>query len=349
VSVLEIEDLRTFIRLRSGVVRAVDGVSFAVEPGETVGLVGESGCGKTMTGLSIMGLLPNGGFIAGGAIRLGDTNLAGLGEPGMRQVRGNQIGMVFQDPMTSLNPTMTIGNQVAEVVRRHRGVSKPEAIARAEEVLALVGMPRPAERLSYYPHQLSGGLRQRVMIGIALACEPRLLIADEPTTALDVTIQDQILALLDELKERLGMAVLLITHDLGVIAGRADRVLVMYAGKIVEKLRPVICSVAPAIPTLRHCWPRSLGWTSRHRGSCTPSPASRPTSSARRPDAGSRHVAGSPPMSAGTTSRCSAGRTAATPTPASTRPGRALSWHSRRSCRAVTGQRARALTTICSS
>jgi oligopeptide/dipeptide ABC transporter ATP-binding protein len=143
--------------------------------------------------------------------------------------------MVFQDPMTSLNPTMTIGNQVAEVVRRHRGVSKPEAIARAEEVLALVGMPRPAERLSYYPHQLSGGLRQRVMIGIALACEPRLLIADEPTTALDVTIQDQILALLDELKERLGMAVLLITHDLGVIAGRADRVLVMYAGKIVEK------------------------------------------------------------------------------------------------------------------
>jgi oligopeptide/dipeptide ABC transporter ATP-binding protein len=235
VSVLEIEDLRTSIRLRSGVVRAVDGVSFAVQPGETVGLVGESGCGKTMTGLSIMGLLPNGGFIAGGAIRLGETNLAGLGEPGMRQVRGNQIGMVFQDPMTSLNPTMAIGSQIAEVVRRHRDVSRAEAMARAQEVLALVGMPRPAERLSYYPHQLSGGLRQRVMIGIALACEPKLLIADEPTTALDVTIQDQILALLDELKERLGMAVLLITHDLGVIAGRADRVLVMYAGKIVEE------------------------------------------------------------------------------------------------------------------
>ena len=235
MSVLEIEGLRTFIKLRSGVVRAVDGVSFAVEPGETVGLVGESGCGKTMTGLSIMGLLPNGGYVAEGAIRFGGKDLAALSEPGMRRIRGNEIGMVFQDPMTSLNPTMTVGYQIAEVVREHRKVSKPDAMARAQEILALVGMPRPAERLSYYPHQLSGGLRQRVMIGMALACEPKLLIADEPTTALDVTIQDQILVLLDELKERLGMAVLLITHDLGVIAGRADRVLVMYAGKIVEK------------------------------------------------------------------------------------------------------------------
>jgi peptide/nickel transport system ATP-binding protein len=235
VSVLEIEGLRTFIKLRSGVVRAVDGVSFAVEPGETVGLVGESGCGKTMTGLSIMGLLPHGGFIAEGSVRFGGKNLAALNESGMRRIRGNEIGMVFQDPMTSLNPTMTVGHQIAEVVREHRKVSKAEAMARAEEVLALVGMPRPAERLSYYPHQLSGGLRQRVMIGMALACEPKLLIADEPTTALDVTIQNQILVLLDELKERLGMAVLLITHDLGVIAGRADRVLVMYAGKIAEK------------------------------------------------------------------------------------------------------------------
>jgi oligopeptide/dipeptide ABC transporter ATP-binding protein len=234
-SVLEIDGLRTFIRQRSGVVRAVDGVSFTIEPGETVGLVGESGCGKTMTGLSIMGLLPNGGFIAEGAIRFGGADLATIGEAGLRRIRGNEIGIVFQDPMTSLNPTMTIGHQIAEVVREHRGVSKADAMARAEEVLALVGMPRPAERLGYYPHQLSGGLRQRVMIGIALACEPKLLIADEPTTALDVTIQDQILVLLDELKERLGMAVLLITHDLGVIAGRADRVLVMYAGEIVEK------------------------------------------------------------------------------------------------------------------
>jgi peptide/nickel transport system ATP-binding protein len=233
--VLEIDGLRTFIRQRSGVVRAVDGVSFAIEPGETVGLVGESGCGKTMTGLSVMGLLPGGGFVAEGAMRFGEVDLATLGEAGMRRIRGNEIGMVFQDPMTSLNPTMTIGHQVAEVVREHRGTTKAEAMARAEEVLALVGMPQPAERLSYYPHQLSGGQRQRVMIGIALACEPKLLIADEPTTALDVTIQDQILVLLDELKERLGMAVLLITHDLGVIAGRADRVLVMYAGKIVEK------------------------------------------------------------------------------------------------------------------
>ena len=235
MSVLEIDSLRTFIKQRSGVVRAVDGVSFTIEPGETVGLVGESGCGKTMTGLSVMGLLPNGGYIADGAIRFGATDLAALGERGMRRIRGNEIGIVFQDPMTSLNPTMTIGDQIAEVVRKHRRASAQAAMARAEEVLALVGMPRPAERLSQYPHQLSGGLRQRVMIGIALACEPKLLIADEPTTALDVTIQDQILVLLDSLKERLGMAVLLITHDLGVIAGRADRVLVMYAGKIVEK------------------------------------------------------------------------------------------------------------------
>jgi peptide/nickel transport system ATP-binding protein len=234
-SVLEIDGLRTFIKQRTGVVRAVDGVSFAVEPGETVGLVGESGCGKTMTGLSIMGLLPGHGYIAEGAIRFGGLDLATLSESAMRKVRGNEIGIVFQDPMTSLNPTMTIGHQIAEVVREHRNVSRSDALARAEEVLALVGMPRPAERMSYYPHQLSGGLRQRVMIGIALACEPKLLIADEPTTALDVTIQDQILALLDELKDRLGMAVLLITHDMGVIAGRADRVLVMYAGKIVEK------------------------------------------------------------------------------------------------------------------
>jgi peptide/nickel transport system ATP-binding protein len=235
VSALEIDGLRTFIKLQTGLVRAVDGISFAIEPGETVGLVGESGCGKTMTGLSIMGLLPNGGYIAEGSINFNGKDLAKIGEAGMRQVRGNDIGMVFQDPMTSLNPTMTIGNQVAEVVRTHRGSSKQEAMQRAEEVLALVGMPRPAERLSYYPHQLSGGLRQRVMIGIALACEPKLLIADEPTTALDVTIQNQILVLLDELKERLGMAVLLITHDMGVIAGRADRVVVMYAGKVVEE------------------------------------------------------------------------------------------------------------------
>ncbi len=231
---LQVEDLRTQIRLRSGVVHAVDGVSFTVSAGETVGLVGESGCGKTMTGLSIMRLLPAGGYVAGGSIRFGAADLAALTETGMQDVRGNDIGMVFQDPMTSLNPTMTIGNQIAEVVRRHRDVTRQAALERAEEVLGLVGMPRPAERLGQYPHQLSGGMRQRVMIGIALACEPKLLIADEPTTALDVTIQGQILALLDELKERLGLAVLLITHDMGVIAGRADRVLVMYAGKIVE-------------------------------------------------------------------------------------------------------------------
>jgi peptide/nickel transport system ATP-binding protein len=268
MSVLDIESLRTFIKQRSGVVHAVDGVSFSIEPGETVGLVGESGCGKTMTGLSIMGLLPNGGYIADGSIRFGATDLAALGERGMRRIRGNEIGVVFQDPMTSLNPTMTIGNQIAEVVRKHRSASKQDAMARAEEVLALVGMPRPAERLSQYPHQLSGGLRQRVMIGIALACEPKLLIADEPTTALDVTIQDQILVLLDNLKERLGMAVLLITHDLGVIAGRADRVLVMYAGKIVERAatgelfrrtrHPYTAALLASIPKLGEATSRQL-------------------------------------------------------------------------------------------
>ena len=267
----------------------------------------------------------------------------------MRKVRGNEIGIVFQDPMTSLNPTMTIGYQIAEVVRKHRGVSKPDAMARAEEVLALVGMPRPAERLSYYPHQLSGGLRQRVMIGIALACEPKLLIADEPTTALDVTIQDQILALLDELKERLGMAVLLITHDMGVIAGRADRVLVMYAGKIVEKPAPASFSAAPTIPTPRRCWPPSPGWTSRSRSAYTRSLACHPTWRIRRPDAGSRRGAASPPMSAPAASRRSAGRTRPIRTRAFTRSGRTPHWRGPRSPTAMASPKTPVPPAICSS
>jgi len=232
--ILDIKDLRTEIRLRKGTVHAVDDISLTVAPGECLGIVGESGCGKSMTALSVMRLLPSGGHIAGGSIVLDGTELTTLSEEQMEKVRGNVAGMVFQDPMTSLNPTMKIGDQIAESVRMHRGASREAAMARAVEVLGLVGMPRPAERVGNYPHQLSGGMRQRVMIAMALACEPKLLIADEPTTALDVTIQKQILELIDGLRERLGMAVILVTHDLGVIAGRADRVAVMYAGRIVE-------------------------------------------------------------------------------------------------------------------
>jgi peptide/nickel transport system ATP-binding protein len=232
--VLEIEDLSTHIQLTKSVVQAVGNVSMYIEPGETLGLVGESGCGKSMTGLSIMGLLPPGGSIIGGSVKLAGQELVGLPHDDLRKLRGNEMAMIFQDPLTSLDPTKTIGFQVAEPVRLHRGASKEEALDRAVEVLGLVGLPKPKERLSDYPHQLSGGLRQRIMIAMALACEPKLLIADEPTTALDVTIQAQILALLDDLKQRLGMSILLITHDMGVIAGHADRVNVMYAGRIVE-------------------------------------------------------------------------------------------------------------------
>jgi peptide/nickel transport system ATP-binding protein len=231
---LSIEDLRTEIKLRHATVHAIDGVSLTVDPGECLGIVGESGSGKTMTALSIMRLLPSGGAVVGGRIVVDGTDVAALSDTGMEEVRGNQIGMIFQDPLTSLNPTMTIGDQIAESVRLHRGASKQQALERAVEVLGLVGMPKPSERVSNYPHQLSGGMRQRVMIAMALACEPKLLIADEPTTALDVTIQKQILELIDSLRQRLKMAVILVTHDLGVIAGRADRVAVMYAGRIVE-------------------------------------------------------------------------------------------------------------------
>ena len=232
--VLEIKDLSTHIQQTKTVVQAVGNVDMKLDPGETLGLVGESGCGKSMTGLSIMGLLPPGGSIVGGSIKLEGRELVGLPDHDLRKIRGNEIAMVFQDPLTSLDPTKQIGSQVAEPVRLHRGASKKEALDRAAEVLDLVGLPRPRERLADYPHQLSGGLRQRVMIAMALSCEPKVLIADEPTTALDVTIQAQILDLLDDLKSRLGMAMLLITHDMGVIAGHADRVNVMYAGRLVE-------------------------------------------------------------------------------------------------------------------
>jgi len=234
---LKIDGLSTDIHLSSSVVHAVGDVSLSIDPGETLGLVGESGCGKSMLGLSVMRLLPAGGRIVQGTIELDGTDLVTLGEASMRDVRGNDVAMIFQDSLTSLNPTMSVGDQIAEPLLRHRSMSKSEARTRATELLGIVGMPRPQDRLDDYPHQFSGGQRQRIMIAMALSCEPKVLLADEPTTALDVTIQAEILGLLDGLKERLGMAVLLVTHDMGVVAGRADRVNVMYAGRMVESAR----------------------------------------------------------------------------------------------------------------
>jgi peptide/nickel transport system ATP-binding protein len=231
---LEVTDLTTHIDLSRAVVKAVGNVDIRIESGETLGLVGESGCGKSMLGLSVLGLLPPGGHILGGSIKVEDRELVGLSEAELRRIRGNTVAMIFQDSQSSLNPTKTIGEQVAEPVRLHRGASRKEAADRALQMLELVGLPQPKERLDSYPHQLSGGQRQRVMIAIALSCDPRVLIADEPTTALDVTIQAQILALLDDLRDRLGMATLLVTHDMGVVAGRTSRINVMYAGRIVE-------------------------------------------------------------------------------------------------------------------
>jgi peptide/nickel transport system ATP-binding protein len=251
--VLDVRNLSTHITLTSSVVQPVGNVDLHVDAGETLGLVGESGCGKSMTALSVIGLLPPGGSIAEGSIKLDGRELVGLRPDDMRRIRGNDIAMIFQDPLTSLDPTKTIGYQVAEPVRQHRGASKAAALDRALEVLSLVGMPRPRERLDDYPHQLSGGLRQRVMIAMALACEPRLLIADEPTTALDVTIQAQILTLLRDLKDRLAMAMLLITHDMGVIAGHADRVSVMYAGRVVET-----AEAGPLFSEMRHPYTQGL-------------------------------------------------------------------------------------------
>jgi peptide/nickel transport system ATP-binding protein len=231
---LRIDDLHVDIAARHRTVHALDGISLDLAPGEALGVVGESGCGKTMTALSVLGLLPAGGSVTGGRIVFDGQDLTAAGEKALREVRGNTIGMVFQDPLTSLNPTMTIGAQVAEPLLLHRDTTKSEAWDRAEEMLGLVGMPKPAERMRSYPHQLSGGMRQRVAIAMALVCEPKLLIADEPTTALDVTTQHQILELVGELRSRLGMALILVTHDLGVIAHRVDRVAVMYAGKVAE-------------------------------------------------------------------------------------------------------------------
>ena len=233
--ILDVQDLRTEFRTIDGVVRAVDGVSFALQAGETLGIVGESGCGKSVTALSILRLIDaRAGRITGGSVRFEGRELVGLDEPAMRQIRGHHISMIFQEPMTSLNPVLTIGTQIAENAARHLGLGKKAARARALEMLDLVRIADAKRRLDEYPHQLSGGMRQRVMIAIALACNPKVLIADEPTTALDVTIQAQILDLLSELKSRLGTAIILITHDLGVVAETCDRVIVMYAGRMAE-------------------------------------------------------------------------------------------------------------------
>jgi len=235
MALLEIENLQTHFRTPEGVNRAVDGVSFTVEAGETVAIVGESGCGKSVTAHSIMRLIPQPPGKIAGTIRFQDIDLLQLDERAMRKIRGNQISMVFQEPMTSLNPVLSVGQQIGEALRLHQNLGRRAAGRRAIEMLGLVGIAEPERRAREYPHQLSGGMRQRVMIAIALACNPKILIADEPTTALDVTIQAQILDLMADLKKRVSAAIILITHDLGVVAEMADRVIVMYAGRKVEE------------------------------------------------------------------------------------------------------------------
>ena len=248
-TVLEIEDLRTHFFTADGVIRAVDGVSYAVRSGEILGVVGESGCGKSVTALSVLRLVADPpGRIVGGAVRFAGTNLLELTEREMEGIRGNDISMIFQEPMTSLNPLLTVGRQIAEAIALHRGLSRREAMDRAVEMLHRVHIPEPAQRAHAYPHQLSGGMRQRVMIAMAVSCNPKLLIADEPTTALDVTIQAQILDLMRELQETLGTAIILITHDMGVVAENADRVVVMYAGRKVEEANAKDLFEAPGHP-----------------------------------------------------------------------------------------------------
>ena len=252
-AMLRVKSLRTHFFTADGVVRAVDGVDFVIKRGQTMGLVGESGCGKSVTSLSIMRLIAPPGKIVGGEIVLDGTDLLRLDEEDMYEVRGNRISMIFQEPMTSLNPVFTVGDQIAEAVLVHEKVSAEQAKKRAIEMLGLVGIPQPQQRYNAYPHEMSGGMRQRVMIAMALSCSPEILIADEPTTALDVTIQAQILELMKSLKERTGMALLLITHDLGVVAEMADEVAVMYAGQIVEQ-----ADVLPLFQDPKHPYTQGL-------------------------------------------------------------------------------------------
>ncbi len=253
MALLEVENLQTHFRTPDGINRAVDGVSFHVDEGETLAIVGESGCGKSVTSMSLMRLIPEPPGKIAGSVRFRGKDLLKLSDREMRDIRGNEISMIFQEPMTSLNPVLTVGRQIGETLRLHQGLDKNAAEKRAVELLTLVGIPEPVRRVKEYPHQMSGGMRQRVMIAISLACNPKLLIADEPTTALDVTIQAQILQLMLDLKRRVGAAVILITHDLGVVAEVAERVMVMYAGRKVEE-----APVAELFRSPRHPYTQGL-------------------------------------------------------------------------------------------
>ncbi len=262
-AVLAVEGLRTYFFTRNGVVKAVEDVSFQVGAGETLAIVGESGCGKSMTALSLMRLIPEPpGKIISGSVELAGRDLMRLSEDEMRAVRGNDISMIFQEPMTSLNPVMTIGTQISEALILHQNMNKAQALARSIEMLKLVRIPEPEQRAKEYPHQLSGGMRQRAMIAMALACNPKVLIADEPTTALDVTIQAQILDLIVALQKEVGAAVILITHDLGVVAETAHRVIVMYAGRKVEETDVKTLFREPCTRIRADCSPRCRGWRS---------------------------------------------------------------------------------------
>ena len=269
-NVLEVADLRTYFYTRHGLMKAVDGVSFGLSRGETLAIVGESGCGKSVTALSILRLVADPpGRIVGGSARLEGIDLIELDAGAMRAIRGNRISMIFQEPMTSLNPVMTIGRQIAEAIILHQTMSRRAAMRRATEMLHLVGIPEPQQRVREYPHQLSGGMRQRAMIAMALACNPKVLIADEPTSALDVTIQAQILDLIGRLQRELGTAVILITHDLGVVAETAERVVVMYAGRKVEEARVESLFARPRHPYTRgllNSIPRLPSIDQRHNG-----------------------------------------------------------------------------------
>ncbi len=283
---LEVKNLQTHFPTRAGLVKAVNDVSFYIDEGELVGLVGESGCGKSITALSVMRLIASPGKIVGGEILFKGENLLQFSDDKMRELRGNDIAMIFQDPMTSLNPVYTVGEQIAEALRLHRNLNKKDAWNEAIEAMKEVSIPDPSRRVDDYPHQLSGGMRQRVMIAMALACNPELLIADEPTTALDVTIQAQILELLDELRQTRKLAVLLITHDLGVVAEVADRVCVMYTGRIVEESgvdeifqkpkHPYTEGLLKSVPKLREFGNEKLTRLSTIQGT-VPSPTNLPT------------------------------------------------------------------------
>ncbi len=286
IHLLEVKNLETHFPTRAGLVKAASGVSFYIDEGELVGLVGESGCGKSITALSVMRLISSPGKIVGGEILFKGENLLQFSDDKMRELRGNDIAMIFQDPMTSLNPVYTVGEQIAEALRLHRNLNKNDAWSEAIEAMKEVSIPDPSRRVNDYPHQLSGGMRQRVMIAMALACNPELLIADEPTTALDVTIQAQILELLDELRQTRKLAVLLITHDLGVVAEVADRVCVMYTGRIVEESgvdeifqkpkHPYTEGLLKSVPKLREFGNEKLTRLSTIQGT-VPSPTNLPT------------------------------------------------------------------------